>query len=149
LCRRAEAGGGQSGPDEHEGVAVGVAEPEHRRDGVAHAADLGVDVDAALLELRVDAIDVVGVEADAGLDVASRVAGGRGDDGHGGVGPGRGDLHPAIAVAERHVGALLEAERLDIELDGALLVADRDADGPDLADTRRGLAHGFLLGGCG
>ena len=100
-------------------------------------------------EIGVDRIDVVGVEADAGLDVAGRVAGGRRDDGDRRVGAGRADLDPAVAVAERDIGALLEAERLDVELDGALLVADRDADGPDLADARRGLAHDFLLGGCG
>jgi hypothetical protein len=47
---------------------------------------------------------------------------GRRDDGDRGLGAGRGDLDPAVAVAERDVGALLEAERLDVELDGALLV---------------------------
>ena len=59
------------------------------------------------------------------------------------------DLDPAIAVAERNVGALLEAERVDVELDGAVLIGDRHDDGPDLADARGGLAHDFLLGGCG
>ena len=56
--------------------------------------------------------------------------------------PGRSDLDPAIAVAERHVGALLETERADVELDRPLLVGDRDADGRDLADARCGGAHG-------
>jgi len=97
----------------------------------------------------VDGVDVVRVEADAGLDVTGRVARGRRDDGDRGLGAGGADLDPAVAVAERDVGALLEAERVDVEGDGALLIADRHDDGPDLADARGGLAHDFLLGGFG
>src|SRR6266545_5492083 len=40
--------------DDHQRVAFGVAEPEQWRDGVAEAADLGVDVHAAVLQLRFD-----------------------------------------------------------------------------------------------
>src|SRR3954469_22069510 len=46
-----------SGPrrcDDHQRVVVRVAQPEQRRHRVADAADLGVDVDAALLELGVE-----------------------------------------------------------------------------------------------
>jgi hypothetical protein len=61
--------------DDHQRVAVGVAEPEERRDGVAEAADLGVDVHAAVLELRVLGVDVVGLQRDAGVLAAGATPG--------------------------------------------------------------------------
>ena len=64
--------------DDQEAVAIGVAEPEHRRYRIAHAADLVVDVDAAGLEVGVIGVDVGGVERDPGLGVAGRLAGGGG-----------------------------------------------------------------------
>ena len=51
----------------HQGVAGGVAEPEHRRHRVAHPRDLGIDVDAQALHLRVSGVDVVSGQRDAGL----------------------------------------------------------------------------------
>src|SRR5690348_15377517 len=54
------------------GVALRVAQPEHRRNGVAHPVDRLVDVDAGGLQLRVVAVDVVGLQADAGLPLAGR-----------------------------------------------------------------------------
>ena len=150
LCRRAEAGAG----GDQTSTTIRVLPSGSRNQNIGGTGSPIRLISASTStpparEVGVDGIDVVGVEADAGLDVAGRVAGGRRDDGDRRVGAGGADLDPAVAVAERDVGALLEAERLDVELDGALLVADRDADGPDLADARRGLAHDFLLGGCG
>jgi hypothetical protein len=50
------------------------------RDGVAEAANLGVDVHAALLQLRVVGVDVVGLERDAGVLAArGRIWTGRAD----------------------------------------------------------------------
>jgi hypothetical protein len=55
------------------------------------------------------------------------------------VDAGRRDLDPAVAVAERHVDAPLEAQRLGVELERAILVGDRDDDVGELADA---CAHG-------
>jgi hypothetical protein len=51
--------------DDHERVAVGVAEPDDGRDGSAHAADRLVDVHAAVAQVGVHGVDVVGVQRDA------------------------------------------------------------------------------------
>ena len=75
--------------------------------------------------------------------LARRAAGQR----DGGLGALRGDLDPAVAAAERDVGALLEAERVDVELDRAILVGDRDDDGADAAGCgSRWLLTDGLLG---
>ena len=69
----------------------------------------------------------VGREADSGARVAGRLAlWGRGDRDRRRRAR-RGDLDPAVAVAERHVDAQLEAERAGVELDRLGLVCDRDA----------------------
>src|SRR3954447_23363785 len=105
---RAGAGGEGSGLlDDEQRVAVGVAEPEHRRDRVAHARDLGVHVDAGFLELGVGGVDVVGAQADAGVN-AGRVALARRSERDPRVAARRVDLDPAVAAAEGDVGALLE-----------------------------------------
>ena len=70
--------GGQRCSDHHQGVAGRVAEPEHRRHRVAHPRDLGVDVDAERLQLRVRRVDVVGGQRDAGLRRPTRSPGGGG-----------------------------------------------------------------------
>src|SRR5690349_9173604 len=64
--------------DREEGVALRIAEPEHRRHAVAEAADLGVDVHAALPQPGVVAVDVRRLERDAGLAAAGRRPGPRG-----------------------------------------------------------------------
>jgi hypothetical protein len=46
------------GLDDDQRIAVGVAQPEHRRHGAAPARDLGVDVDARGLEGGVVGVDV-------------------------------------------------------------------------------------------
>jgi hypothetical protein len=51
---------------DHERVALGVAEPEQRRRTFAEAADLGVDVRAAVFEQRVVGVGVIGRQRDAG-----------------------------------------------------------------------------------
>src|SRR5919197_3592125 len=109
--------------DDHQRVALGIAEPEERRDDVAEAADLGVDVDAAIPQLRVVGVDVVGLERDAGVLAARGHVRARRADRDRRLGAGRRDLDPTVAVAERHVRALLEAERLGIELQHPVLVS--------------------------
>ena len=91
-------------------------------------------------------IDVVGLQADAGLAVARRRARGRRGEGDGGHLVARRHLDPTVAVAERHVDALLEAERLDIELDRTVLIGHRDNDRADLVDASPGVGHDILLG---
>src|SRR5436190_3428675 len=129
---------------DHQDVLLRVAEPEHRRDRVAHAADRVVDVDAGGLEVGVDSLDVIGVQDDPGLRVAGRLPGGRRGDRDRRDRAGRGDFDPAVVVAERDVGALLEAERVDVELERLVLVGDRDADDAELVDTGCGGAHAPL-----
>jgi hypothetical protein len=51
------------------------------------------------------------------------------------VGAGRRHLDPAVAVAERLVGALLQAQRLGVELELEILVGDRDDDVRQLLDA--------------
>jgi hypothetical protein len=54
--------------DDHEAVAVGITEREHRRHEVAHPHDLGVGVDALGDQGGVVGFSVGGAEADAGID---------------------------------------------------------------------------------
>ena len=62
-----------AGPlDDHQCIAVGIAEPEQRWDRVAHPADLRGPRRRHGLEIGVVGIDVVGLQADPGLDVAGR-----------------------------------------------------------------------------
>src|SRR6476620_12488433 len=75
----AAASAWSAGLDDHQRVAVDVAEPEHRRDGVAHTLDLVVDVDAGGLEIGVVGVHVLAVQRDTGLD-PDRVALARGHD---------------------------------------------------------------------
>jgi hypothetical protein len=100
---------------------------------------IGVDVDAKPLELGIGFVDVVGGEADTGLD-PGRVALPRRRQGDAGGSARRVDLDPAVALAERDVGALLEAERL-VELDRSVLIGTRDHHQADLADVGCCLAH--------
>ena len=55
-------------------VAVGIAQPEQRRDRATDARDLVVDVDAGGLQGRVVGVHVRRVEADAGLAAARLLA---------------------------------------------------------------------------
>jgi hypothetical protein len=66
--------------DDDELVAVRVAEGEHRRDVLAHPADLRVGVDAAVAQVRVEGVGVRGREADPGVSArgGALVARGRG-----------------------------------------------------------------------
>ena len=54
-----------AGDRDHQGVAFWIAQPEHRRHGVAHTADLRVDVDTIGLQLGVAGINVIGLQPDA------------------------------------------------------------------------------------
>ena len=65
-------------------------------------------------ELGVVGVDVLAGQRDARLD-ARRVARARLDERDRRVGARRGDLDPAVAVAEGDVHALLEAELLGVE----------------------------------
>ena len=133
--------------DEHEGVALRIAEPAQRRHRVAVPADLGVDVDARFLELGVQRVDVGGLQADSGLGVAGgRRAFRRRRKRDGRVGAGRRDLDPAVARTERLIGALLHAERADVEVERLVLVGHGDDDVGDLADAGGRGAHDSLLG---
>src|ERR1700680_2384300 len=51
--------------DDQQHVALRVAQPEHWWHRAAHAADLGVDVHTRGLELSVEGVDIVGLQADA------------------------------------------------------------------------------------
>ena len=94
--------------DDQQRVALGVAEPEHGGNWVAHPRDLGVNVDAACLELRMGGIDIVRGQADAGLDPAALVPRPRRGKRDARRALRRIDLDPAIlAAAEVDVGALL------------------------------------------
>src|SRR5207248_8803138 len=77
---------------------------------------------------------------------ARRRARGRRGEGDGGHLVARRHLDPTVAVAERHVDALLEAERLDVELDRTVLIGHRDNDRADLVDASLGVGHDILLG---
>src|SRR4051794_16018162 len=127
--------------DDEQRVALGIAQPEHRRDGVAHAADLSVDGDAVLRKVGVDRVDVGGVQRDAGLAVAALLAVRRRSERDGRLRALGRDLDPAVLAAEGDVDALLEAELLDVEGDRPVDVGDRDDDGSYLGDARAGLAH--------
>src|SRR6266702_1385804 len=115
-------------------VAVGVLELEHRRD--AWPAQYIAGLDTALAHGAVLRLGVGDHEPDAGISAGVRA----GDQRHGRRGAWGGDGDPAEAVAETGVEPLLEAERSDEELDGLVLVADRDPNGPDVGDG--GLIHG-------
>src|SRR5262249_57975373 len=52
---------------------------------------------------------------------------------------------PVFVACERHVGALLEAELVDVELDRLVGVEHRHAHDADLGDLGLGLAHDCLL----
>ena len=54
------------------------------------------------------------------------------------------DLDPAVAAAERDVGALLEAEPVDVERDRAVLVGGWNRDEVDRVDAGGGGGHGVL-----
>src|SRR5262249_31512797 len=141
-----EAGGRRSAAlDDHQAVALGVAQPEQRRHRVAHTADLGVHVHAGGPRLRVESVDVFGLQADARLAVARRPARGRRGEGDRGDGVAGSHFDPPLAVAEGDVGALLEAELLEVELDLAVLVGHRDDDGADLRDISLGAGHRRVL----
>ena len=72
-------------------------------------------------ELGVGGVDVVGGQDDPGLDAGLVDSRPRRRERDPGTAARRIDLDPAVLVAERNVGALLEAERL-VELDRAILV---------------------------
>src|ERR1700732_1649883 len=132
--------------DEKQRVAVWVAEPEHRghradefnrtdsnRSRRADACNLGVDVDAARLHLRVRGVDVVGVEDDPGLH-PGRVSLPRRHEGDTRCPTRRVDLYPAVAVAPENVVAPLEPQRL-VERERPILVGRWDQHQLDLTDA--------------
>ncbi len=113
--------------DHQQRVTRRIAEPKHRRDGIAHTRDIGVDVDAELDEARVRHVDVPGGQRDAGIDGRDLFRTGRRREGESGSAFGRVDFDPAITVAERGIGTLFKAERF-MECDRTILFASRDAD---------------------
>src|SRR5262249_15204926 len=124
-------------------VGFGVAQPEHRRYRIAHAADLCVDIHTCLLELGVHGFDVIGFQTDAGLPAAyfdPALGGWRSERNHR-VGAGRSDLDPAIRATERDVGALLQPERSGVEGQRLVDVRHRNHDVRHLADTGRSACH--------
>src|SRR5205807_1846622 len=102
-------------------VAFGVAQPEQRRNALFATADLWIDVHAGVLQLRVVAVDVLRVQADARLTMAGLPARRRGRKGDGGLGVAGGDLDPPVLVPKGNVDALLEAKLVDVELDLPIL----------------------------
>src|SRR5438094_4067512 len=121
-------------------IPVRVANREHRRHGSAHALDLGVDVGARVLQRRVGGLDVVGRDDDPGLPARLELAHRR-RQGHRRRAAARSDLDPAhLPVREGLVDTLLEAERLCVEGDRAILVGGRNRHAADLGDVRLGHA---------
>src|SRR5439155_7634972 len=109
---RARGRWGSDSADDHQAVALRIAQPEQWRHRVSHAADLRIHVHATGLQLGVEGIDLIGLQADTRLAVARRRSRGRRGEGDRGDRVARRHLDPPETVAEGHVGALLEAERL-------------------------------------
>ena len=89
-------------------LGVLIAEEEHRRDGVAHPHHLLVDVDTPGTQIGVVGVDVLAEEGHAGGD-PDRFALLRRHQRERRAAPG-GHFHPAVALTEGDVGALLEPE---------------------------------------
>jgi hypothetical protein len=108
--------------------------------------DLRVDVDAGSAEGRVVGLDVLGREGAMGGVAAGRLTLAARDERDRVRRARRGHLEPAVALAAiGEVGALLEPERAEVELERPVLVGHRDEHGPDLADPRQvcGVGHRF------
>src|SRR2546421_2405051 len=133
--------------DDEQAVAVRVAEEEHRGHGISHAHDLRIHVDAPGLQICMDGIDVVGVEADASLD-ARRLAFARRNQRDRGRRPARCHLDPAVTITVRDVGSLLQAEGADVEVEGAILIDDWDDHSAHLGDLGPCLHVSILLRLC-
>jgi hypothetical protein len=119
-------------------VAVRVAQPEHRRDLAAVAADLGIDVDARVPQRRVVGIDVGRVEDDPRLGTAGPLPGRGRSERDRRRRAGDGDLDPARVGPHRQVDDLLEPERVDVEVDRPIGVRDADRDAADLGEIQAG-----------
>src|ERR1019366_970479 len=132
--------------DDQEPVAVGVAKEEHRRYRPPHAHDGLICGPAAGPQVRVVGVDVLGGEGHVGVD-PDRFALLWWHQGDGTGSPRRRHFDPAVPPPEGDVGALLESERSQVELERAVLVAHGNDHGPDLGDPRlgRGLSHEVLL----
>src|SRR6266496_4266936 len=122
-------------------VSVEIAEEEHPRYR-PFAPHRLLDVDALLAQRRVVGFEIVRGEHDARLDVSRRLARAWRHQRDRRARAGGRDLEPAVAVPERDVGALLEAERLDVELECPVLVGHRDDHASHLRDVCGGLLHG-------
>ena len=113
--------------DNFESVAILVTDGEHRRRlwPAQHLAD----VDAAAPQVGLHRLGVGGGEPDAGLDAARHAVALRDErDRHRSV--GRCDLDPTPAqLLDWDIEPLLETERVDVELEPAILVGYRYADG--------------------
>lgn len=128
-----------------EGVAVWVAAGEHG--GHAWPAQYLVSVDAGGRKGLMGGLGVVGGESDA--DGSARDARRRRFERDDGVVLAGGEFDPPAAVRGRVVAENGEAEGVDVEAQGGLLVVDRDADGADAGDVRWGDGHRVLLCGAG
>ena len=126
-----------------EGVAVGVAEGEHR--GHAGPAQDLVGVDTGGQERGVRSFGVVSGEPDA--DGSARDLRRRGLQGDDGVVRARRELDPPATARGRVVAQDGEAESAGVKTQGGVLVVDRDTDGPDTGDVGRGSSHRELLRG--
>ena len=92
---------------------------------LAIPGNLGVQVDPAGAELLVGRVDVIRRQADPGLH-RGRVSFAGGCQRDPRRAARRVDLDPAVLIAERDVGPLLEPERLGVELDRLVLVGRGD-----------------------
>jgi drug/metabolite transporter (DMT)-like permease len=145
VCHPGSEAAESGGLGDGEGITVGVAKGEHRRDSGPAQDVVGVDSGGGKRGVR--GHGVVGGESDA--DGAACRGGDCGLEGDDHVVAAWCELNPASAVRRRVVAQHGEAERADIEAQRGVLVLDRDADGAHAGDVGLGCAHGLLLGGVG
>src|ERR1700683_5566202 len=105
--------------DDLHAVAVGVAEPEHRRN--TRPPQHLVHVHAAGPQVRVQGFGVRGHEPDPGLHASGQVVA-RADQRDRRRLARRGDLDPAPAAAHIGIEALLEAQPAQVELKRPVLI---------------------------
>jgi hypothetical protein len=121
--------------DQQQVVPVAVAEEEHQRHRPVAADQLLVHVDAVRLHVGMIGARVGRRQRDA--RVARRlVVALRRHERQRGPAARRRNLHPAVAVAERHVGGERETEFVAVKGDRAVLVGGRHHHPADLCDLR-------------
>ena len=142
---RGRVGAASVGLDDHQGVAVRVAEPEQRRDGAAIGLTSSSTSTPRALRSAWSASmsDVLSRSPSRRCRSACRAVAGRSRSWWSRPpGPPR----PIGSRCRMERRALLEAERVDVELDRAVLVGDRNHDRADLVDAGLGAGHDILLG---